>query len=54
MQNEEDAYQQQRRRLHAEVQEEKERVNVAVSFIGGGSRRTQRKPPSKSLTKFIT
>jgi 5-azacytidine-induced protein 1 len=31
MQNEEDAYQQQRRRLHAEVQEEKERVAQQAS-----------------------
>ena len=30
--------------------------NVAVSFIGGGNRSTQRKPPTcrKSLTNFIT
>jgi hypothetical protein len=29
---------------------------VAVSFIGGGNRRTRRKPPTcrKSLTNFIT
>jgi sulfite reductase beta subunit-like hemoprotein len=29
---------------------------VAVSFIGGGNRSTQRKPPTccKSLTNFIT
>jgi len=29
---------------------------VAVSFIGGGNQRTQRKPPTccKSLTNFIT